>query len=61
MSGDLDWVRLEKYCKDSGETPEAVRKRRQKGIWLDGRHTRVRNRRLWVNKKAAQEWVVKGS
>ncbi len=61
MSANVEWIRLEKYCEVTGETPEAVRKRRQKGIWLDGRHTRVRNRRLWVNTKAAQEWVERGS
>jgi hypothetical protein len=57
----MQWVTLKKYCQESGETPEAVRKRRQKGIWLDGFHTKVRNRRLWVNTKAAEQWVLKGS
>jgi hypothetical protein len=57
----MQWVTLKKYCQDSGETPEAVRKRRQKGIWLDGLHTKVRNRRLWVNTKAAEQWVLKDS
>lgn len=53
----LRWVTLAKYCELSGETVGAVRKRREKGEWLDGRHTQLRNRRLWVNLEAAQKWV----
>jgi len=44
----------------TGETPEAVRTRRLKGIWLDGKHTQVRDRRIWVNLEAAQRWVETG-
>lgn len=51
------WVKLAKYCADTGETPKAVRRRREKGIWLDGQHTLVRNRRIWVNTEAAQRWL----
>jgi hypothetical protein len=54
---DMRWVTLAKYCATTGETPTAVRKRRERGVWLDGRHTQVRNRRLWVNVEAAQQWV----
>jgi hypothetical protein len=55
------WVTLAAYCAATGETPGAVRKRRERGEWLDGRHTQVRNRRLWINVEAAQQWVEKGS
>lgn len=55
------WVVLAKYCEVSGETPGAVRKRREKGQWLDGTHTAVRNRRLWVNLDAAQRWALQFS
>jgi hypothetical protein len=53
----LRWVMLQKYCKLTGESAEAVRKRRLRGEWLDGQHTRMRNRRLWVNIEAAQRWL----
>lgn len=56
----ITWVRLEQYCAMTGETPEAVRTRRLKGIWLDGKHTQVRDRRIWVNLEAAQRWVETG-
>ncbi|MEO8466285.1 MAG: excisionase [Gammaproteobacteria bacterium] len=55
------WITLAKYCELSGETPAAVRSRRQKGIWLDGKHTQVRDRRIWVNAEAAQRWVATGA
>lgn len=55
------WITLAKYCQETGETPKAVRERRLKGEWLDGRHTQVRNRRIWVDWEAAQRWVATGS
>lgn len=54
----LKWITLAAYCAATGETPKAVRQRRLKGEWLDGQHTAVRNRRLWVNTEAAQRWVT---
>lgn len=54
------WITLAKYCAEFGETAKAVRRRREKGEWLDGRHTQVRNRRIWVNVEAAQRWVETG-
>lgn len=55
------WITLRKYCQEFGETPNAVRKRRERGEWVDGRHTQVRNRRIWVNTEAAQKWVENGA
>jgi hypothetical protein len=52
-----DWVRLEKYCEDKGETPEAVRCRRKKGVWKDGVQSKVVAGHIWVNVKEAQKWV----
>lgn len=54
----LKWVKLNKYCELTGETPDAVHSRRTKGIWLDGKHCRVAgDRRLWVNLEEAQRWA----
>lgn len=54
-----DWVTLQKYCDITGETPGAVRSRRLKGEWLDGRETTCKNRRIWVSLKAAEKWVTR--
>jgi hypothetical protein len=51
------WVKLERYCELTGDTEEAVRGRRARGEWLDGRHVRLRKRRLWVNLPEADKWV----
>lgn len=61
QAAPLAWITLAAYCAATGETPKAVRERRLKGVWLDGKHTQIRNRRLWVNVKAAQQWVATGS
>lgn len=60
MPMDDEWIKLELYCARTGETEKAVRRRREEGIWLDGIHTQVRQRRLWVNYPRAQEWVKNG-
>lgn len=51
------WVLLAKYCEYSGETKEAVRQRIKKGQWLYGKHVKLKNRRLWVNRLEADRWV----
>lgn len=51
------WVTLEKYCDLTGESAEAIRCRRKKGIWTDGYHSKVVARHIWVNYEAAQAWV----
>lgn len=56
----VGWITLRQWCELTGETEKAVRRRREKGIWYDGRHTRLRDRRIWVNYEAAQEWVETG-
>lgn len=32
----MKWVKLKKYCQDSGDTSHAVHAKRKRGIWLDG-------------------------
>jgi hypothetical protein len=40
-SKQLAWVKLAKYCELSGETPNAVKKKRSSGKFLDGVHSRI--------------------
>lgn len=52
-----EWVLAEKFCELTGNTPNAIHQRRKAGCWLDGVHTAVVRRRLYVNIKAADQWI----
>lgn len=52
-----EWVLAEKYEELTGVTPEAIRMRRKSGVWLDGKHTKVVLRRIYVNIKAVDKWI----
>ncbi len=32
----LDCVPISTYCKETGETPDAINKRVQRGVWREG-------------------------
>lgn len=55
----LHWVRLNKYCADTGDTPDGVDKRLRTGKWLHGIHARVPagSASLWINLKAVNDWA----
>lgn len=54
----MKWVKLKKYCADSGETPASVHAKRRAGQFIDGVHTRVADDgNLWVNVEAVDAWV----
>ena len=56
----LSWVRLSKYCAESGETPDAVEKRLRTGKWLRDVHARKPDgsAELWVNLRAVEDWAA---
>lgn len=56
----LRWVRLSKYCAESGETAEAVEKRLRTGKWLRDVHARKPegSAELWVNLEAVNDWAA---
>lgn len=55
----IQWVRLCKYCADTGDTPDGVKKRLVTGKWLRDIHVRVPDgsASLWVNMKAVMDWA----
>ena len=56
------WVRVNRYCELTGDTPAAVHARRKKGIWLDGKHTTLApDKKLWVNLEETERWVEYGN
>lgn len=56
---ELQWVRLKKYCADSGDTAGGVENRLRTGKWLRGIHARVPDGSacLWVNLRAVNDWA----
>ena len=46
----MKWVKLKKYCLDSGDTANAVHAKRKKGVWLDGIQCRIGpDGNIWIN------------
>lgn len=58
----MKWVKLKKYCDDSGDTKDAVHAKRRKGMWLDGVHCKIADDgNLWINTEAVEKWVEQGN
>ena len=56
VCGDL--VKLDHYCKLTGDTRQAVHSRRKRGQWLDGKHCYLlEGRRLWIDINEVNAWV----
>ena len=57
----LDCVPISNYCRDAGETVDAVNKRIQRGIWKEGVHVLkvdgVKER--WVDLIEVSKWARK--
>ncbi len=52
------WVLLAEHCRRTGETAQMVHTRRKRGIWMDGKHTKLASkRRLYVNIEEYNKWV----
>lgn len=58
----MKWVKLKKYCQDSGDTANAVHAKRKKGIWLDGIQCKIGpDGNVWVNVEEVEKWVERGN
>ena len=60
----MKWVKLKKYCEESGDTSNAVhcKRKRKRGMWLDGLHCRLGpDGNLWVNLMEVEKWVENGN
>lgn len=52
------WVKISKYCAESGDTPGAVHARRRKGQWIDGVHTQIDpGGNCWVCPDEVDRWI----
>jgi len=58
----LRTVPLDKYCELSGESPDTVRQRIKRGIWVKGVHAikppHIRD--LWIDLEAVEKWIRNG-
>lgn len=54
----LRWVKLQRYCEISGDTPDAVQAKKRRGLWRDGVHIKkAPDGCLWVNLDEVDRWV----
>ena len=51
------WVLASKYQDMTGVTRETVKQRKKSGVWKEGQQVAVIARRLYVNIKAADQWI----
>ena len=51
------WVLASKFEELTGVTRETVKQRKKSGIWREGLQVAVVHRRLYVNIKAADQWI----
>ncbi|MFP7605005.1 excisionase [Serratia quinivorans] len=58
---NIDCVPISSYCRESGETTEAINKRIQRGVWLEGVHVLkvdgVKER--WIDLTEVSKWARK--
>jgi hypothetical protein len=57
LSTQPEWVLASKYQELTGVTREAVKQRKKSGVWREGHQVAVIARRLYVNIKAADQWI----
>lgn len=52
-----EWVLASKYQDMTGITRETVKQRKKSGVWTEGQQVAVIARLLYVNIKAADQWI----
>lgn len=54
----MRWVKLNKYCDLTGDTPDAVYAKNRRGLWTPGVHfKKAPDGCLWVNIEEVNKWV----
>ncbi len=58
----IKWVKMKKYCQETGDTSNAVHAKRKKGVWLDGIQCKIGpDGNIWVNLIEVERWVENGN
>jgi len=54
----MKWVTVKKLSEMSGYTDDAIRAKKQKGVWLIDKHwTKAPDNKVLFNSKAIDDWV----
>jgi len=54
----MKWVTVKKLSEMSGYTDDAIRAKKQKGVWLIDKHwTKAPDNKVLFNPKAIDDWV----
>lgn len=53
------WVTIQVAATLSGLTEKAIRRKMERGVWLQGKHWRKADGRVYVNMTAYEQWVEK--
>lgn len=55
----MKWIKLKEYCRQTGDTADAVHAKRRKGQFIDGEHCKIGpDGNLWINVEAVERWVM---
>ncbi len=60
----MKWIKLKKYCQDTGDTSNAVhaKRKRKRGMWLDGVQCKIGpDGNIWINLIEVERWVEYGN
>ena len=54
----MKWVKLNKYCERSGDTPDAIYAKNRRRIWTKGVHyKKAEDGCIWINTEEVDKWV----
>lgn len=54
----MKWVKINKYCELSGDTPDAIYAKNRRKIWTEGVHyKKAADGCLWINLEEVDKWV----
>jgi hypothetical protein len=55
----LRWLTIDKFCSESGYTPDAVRSKIKRGDWLEGRvWIKAPDGRILIDTEGYEKWVT---
>jgi hypothetical protein len=52
------FVTIELAASLTGLTAKAIRRKMERGIWLEGRHYRKADGRIYIDLRAYEAWVI---
>lgn len=53
----MKWVKIEKYYELTGETEHGFHGKKRKGLYAEGRHYKMIERRIWINLQEMEKWA----